>query len=152
MQEEVFKNLLLKVMNNKDNPFHPFVFINGEPIIGENVTIGFFSEINAKDSRISIGDHCDIASFVAINAADSHKRCIGISKDIERKSIIIEHHVFIGSHSFIKGGAYIGHHTVVAAGTMVEGIDIPPYSLVIGNPADVKKGYYRNQIKKDDND
>ncbi|MBU0987489.1 MAG: acyltransferase, partial [Proteobacteria bacterium] len=134
MQEEKFKKLLMQVMDNRDNPFHPFVFINGEPEIGENVGIGFFSEVNAKHSKVVIGDCCDIASFVAINVADSHKRCIGLQEEIERKQIIIEHNVFIGSHSFVKGGAHIGHHTVVAAGTVVEGVSIPPYSLVIGNP------------------
>jgi acetyltransferase-like isoleucine patch superfamily enzyme len=60
---------------------------------------------------------------------------------------LIEDHVFIGSHSVIKGGASIGHHSVIAAGTIVGPIEVPPYSLVIGNPAVVKPGYYKNQIK-----
>ena len=42
----------------------------------------------------------------------------------------------------IKGGAHIGHHSVVAAGTIVDGVTIPPYSLVTGNPMTVKPGYY----------
>ena len=54
----------------------------------------------------------------------------------------MQKNVFIGSHSVIKGGAKIGHHSVIAAGTIVDGIKIPPYSLVHGNPAIVKDGYY----------
>jgi len=127
----------------KKNPFHPLVAINGEPKIGKNVCIGFFSEVNAKGAKVEIGDNCDIASFVAINVADSHKRCIGLKKEIERKDIILESNVFVGSHCFIKKGAHIGHHSVVAAGTIVEGVKIPPYSLVIGNPMKIKKEYYR---------
>jgi acetyltransferase-like isoleucine patch superfamily enzyme len=42
----------------------------------------------------------------------------------------------------VKGGAHIGHHCVVAAGTIVEAVTIPPYSLVVGNPMQIKEGYY----------
>lgn len=125
------------------NNFHPLVWIVGQPNIGKNVYIGGFSEVNAKDVNISIGDNCDIASFVSINSADSHLKCIELTNEIVRKDIVIEKNVFIGSHSVIKGGAYIGHHSVVAAGTIVGSIEIPPYSLVIGNPANVKSGYYK---------
>ena len=146
MDKKEFKKLLEETLNFKENPFHPLVWINGEPEIGENVHIGFMSEVNAKGSRVIIGDNCDIASFVAINAADSHKKCIELSDEIERKDITIEHHVFIGSHCVIKGGAYIGHHSVIAAGTIVDGgIPIPPYSLVIGNPMKIKEGYYNKK-------
>ncbi len=126
-----------------ENQFHPLAFINGEPEIGKNVCIGFFSEVNAKGAKVVIGDNCDIASFVSINVADSHKRCLGLAKEIERKDIIIENNVFIGSHCFIKKGAKVGHHSVVGSGTIVEEVKIPPYSLVIGNPMKIRPGYYK---------
>lgn len=131
----------------KENPFHPLVAINGEPEIGKNVCIGFFSEVNAKGAKVKIGDNCDIASFVAINAADSHKRCLGLASKIERKDITLENDVFVGSHCFIGGGVYIGHHSVVGAGTIIsKPCKIPPYSLVVGNPAQIKKGYYEKKF------
>lgn len=124
-----------------DNRFHPMVYIGGEPEIGEGTSIGLFSEINAKGSTIKIGKGCDIASFVAINVADSHKQCIGLADDIERRPIEIGDHVFVGSHAFIGGGVRIGHHSVIAAGARVTSVDVPPYSLVVGSK--VRKGYYR---------
>lgn len=130
----------------KENPFHPLVWINGEPEIGKGVYIGGMSEINAKGATVIIGEGCDIASFVSINCADSHKRCIGLSDEIDRKNITLGEHVFIGSHCVIKGGATIGHHSVIAAGTIVEGVEIEPYSLVIGNPMQVKCGYYKTKL------
>lgn len=140
-----FKEKFLKIINNKDNAFHPLVFINGTPKVGKNVYIGLFSEINANGAEVTIGDNCDIASFVAINIADSHKRCIELKKESEKKPIIIENNVFIGSHCFIKGNAHIGHHSVIAAGTIVSGVKIPPYSLVYGNPMKIKKEYYKDK-------
>lgn len=124
------------------NRFHPLVWITGDPEIGAGVFIGAMSEVNGKGARVSIGDSCDIASFVAINCADSHKRCIGLSDEIERRDITIENNVFVGSHSVIKGGAHIGHHSVIGAGTVVDAGYVPPYSLVVGNPMKVKPGYY----------
>ena len=129
------------------NPFHPLVWIVGEPKIGKNVYIGGLSEVNAKGAIVKIGDNCDIASFVTINCADSHRKCIGLAEEIDRLDIVIEDNVFIGSHSVIKGGAYIGHHSVIAAGSIVGRIVVPPYSLVIGNPAVVRAGYYLDKIE-----
>lgn len=145
MDETRFRELFLRLIDNKENRFHPLVWIHGEPNIGDGVYIGGFSEVNAAGSSITIGEGCDIASFVAINVADSHQQCLGMSVEIQRRPIVIEDHVFIGSHSVIKGGAYIGHHSVVAAGTVVEGVKIPPYSLVVGNPMTVRVAYYKGK-------
>lgn len=149
MKIENLKDKFAEMTQFQNNRFHPLVWINGEPEIGEGVYIGGMSEVNGKGAKVKIGRYCDIASFVSINCADSHRKCIGLSEGIERKDIIIGDHVFIGSHSVIKGGSKIGHHSVVAAGTIVDGsAKIPPYSLVIGNPMTVKTGYYKDRLKK----
>jgi len=142
-----FKRTLSEVTGMQENRFHPFVWIVGEPEIGEGVYIGGFSEVNARNSKVVIGAFSDIASFVSINCADSHKLCVGLGAAVERRDIVIGDHVFIGSHSVIKGGARIGHHSVIAAGTVVDPGEIPPYSLVVGNPMVVKTGYYRNRLE-----
>jgi acetyltransferase-like isoleucine patch superfamily enzyme len=145
-KNEKLQQWFTQLTNFPPNRFHPLVWIVGEPEFGDDVYIGGLSEVNAKGASVRIGSHCDIASFVTINCADSHKKCIGVATEVERKDILIEEHVFIGSHSVIKGGARIGHHSVVAAGSIVGDLDVPPYSLVAGNPAVVKPGYYLHII------
>jgi acetyltransferase-like isoleucine patch superfamily enzyme len=145
---ERFAAMLAQLTTFKPNPYHPLLWIAGDPVIGKGVGIGGFSEVNAKGARVVIGDYCDIASFVAINCADSHLRCIELSDEIERRDIVIEEHVFIGSHSVVKGGAHIGHHSVVAAGTIVDRGTIPPYSLVSGNPMVVRPGYFKDRARR----
>lgn len=145
-----YEELFSRMTQFGKNRFHPLVWIIGAPEIGENVSIGGMSEVNGKGARVVIGENCDIASFVSINCADSHKRCIGLADQIERKDITLESNVCVGSHSMIKGGAYIGHHSVVAAGTIVDGVTIPPYSLVSGNPMTVRPGYYLSSFNKND--
>jgi acetyltransferase-like isoleucine patch superfamily enzyme len=147
LMQSFFRKASSKILGIPANRFHPLVWILGEPLIGKNVYIGGFSEVNASKSSVSIGDDCDIASFVSINTADSHLLTIGVSYSISRKGIVIGNRVFIGSHSVIKGGAVIGNNTVIAAGTIVEGVEIPPYSLVYGNPMTIKAGYYLGRSK-----
>lgn len=143
-----FQELFIEFTQFRKNRFHPMVWINGEPEIGQNVFIGGMTELNATEAKLIIGDNCDIASFVSINCRDSHKKCIGLSNKTQYSDILIDHHVFIGSHCVVKGGAIIGHHSVIAAGTIVEGVNIPPYSLIYGNPMKVKERYYYDKMKE----
>ena len=86
---------------------------------------------------------------MAINCADSHEKTLGISPIVNCNDIVLEQNVFVGSHTVIKGGAHIGHNSVIAAGTVVDGQKIPPYSLIFGNPMKVKKSYYLDKLKND---
>lgn len=147
MDKKEFQQCFTELTEIRENRFHPLVWINGEPEIGENVYIGGMSEIYAKGARVVIGDGCDIASFVVINCSDSHKKTIGLMDNIERRDIIIENNVYIGTQSFIGGGVHIGHHSVVGAGTIVQKGNYPPYSLIVGNPAIVKPRYYEKMIR-----
>ena len=150
MKKEEFQSLFTELTDIRENPFHPLVWIGGEPEIGKNVYIGGMSEVNAKGAKVVIGDNCDIASFVVINCTDSHKRTIGLSVEIERKDIILENNVYVGTQSFIGGGVHIGHHSVVGAGTIVREGNYPPYSLIVGNPAVVKEGYYLKKMEENE--
>ena len=79
MDKEQFQELFSELTDIKKNRFHPLVWMNGDPEIGENVYIGGMSEVYAKGARVVIGDNCDIASFVVINCSDSHKKTIEMS-------------------------------------------------------------------------
>lgn len=147
IEKKLEQEKLIELLDLKKNPFHPLVFINGSECaqIDDDVYIGYLSEINAKGSKVIIKHGCDIASFVSINVADSHKRAIGLAEGIERGPIILEENVFVGSHCFIGGNTHIGHNSVVAAGTiLLKGGDIPPYSLIKGNPAVIYPEYYKH--------
>lgn len=46
--------------------------------------------------------------------------------------------MFVGPNVVIIGGVTIGHHAVIGAGAVVSQ-DVPPYGVVVGNPARVIK-------------
>jgi len=126
-----------------ESRFPPGVNINGNVQIGEGTYIGSPALVNGKDSAVVIGKGCDIASFVAINVADSHARCLGLEGDIERRRIIIGDHVFIGQGAIILGGCEIGDHAVIAAGvTLPKCTIVPPYSRVLPPPPTIQIFHY----------
>ena len=53
----------------------------------------------------------------------------------EQKPVTIGNGVWIGADCFVMPGATIGDHVVVAAGSVVGGKDVEPYSILAGNPA-----------------
>lgn len=57
---------------------------------------------------------------------------------VQPKITDIGNDVWIGHGSFIKAGVTIGHGSIVAAHSVVVK-DVPPYAVVAGNPAVVKK-------------
>ncbi len=54
--------------------------------------------------------------------------------------IVVEDEVWIGANSVITAGVRIGRHAVVAGGSVVTK-DVPPYTVVGGNPARPLKQY-----------
>jgi len=56
------------------------------------------------------------------------------------RPVKIEDHVWIGINCCILEGVTVGRHAVIAANSVVKE-DVPPYSLVAGSPARVKKTF-----------
>lgn len=123
----------------------PGVRIIGYVNIGEDVSIAAPAEIMAKDSLITIGSGCDVAAFVTISTADSSRRCIGLSAEIERREIYIGPRVFIGTGAVILGGCDIGEGSVIGAGVVLKGAKIPPHSRVLSPLPTIQPGYYKQK-------
>lgn len=121
----------------------------GKIRLGHHCSIGLGTRIWAQNS-IEIGNYVLIAHLVDIHDSNAHsldpivRRQDPIEvfeKDtpmdfsgVETKPVRIEDDVWIGFKSSVMKGVTIGKGAVVAAGTMVTK-DVPPYTLVAGNPA-----------------
>ena len=102
--------------------------------IGSNTYIGDRTEIHSGKS-VSIGNNCDISWDCCIMDRDYHKFC---SDKETYKETVIEDNVWIGCNALILKGVRIGEGSVVAAGSVVTK-DVPPNTLVGGNPAQIIK-------------
>lgn len=106
--------------------------------IGNNTNIGDRTEIHAGKS-VKIGNNCNISWDCCIMDRDYHK----FNSEVESYGeVVIEDNVWIGCRSMILKGVRIGEGAVVAAESVVTK-DVPPKTVVGGNPAKVlKEGIY----------
>ncbi len=72
---------------------------------------------------------------------------IPYGKHVTSKEIVIDDFVWLGSDVIISGNVHIGEGAIVAIGSVVVK-DVPPYSIVGGNPAKVIKTRNIEQFKK----
>ncbi|WP_312364685.1 DapH/DapD/GlmU-related protein [Sphingobacterium sp.] len=118
----------------------------GDLIIGSNSRIGFG---NTVIGPVSIGDYVQIGQHVLISGLNHKYENINITiaeQGIEVSPVKIDNNVWIGANAVILAGVTIGEHCVVGAGSVVTK-DVPPYSVVIGNPAKVVKKWDDQQRK-----
>ena len=135
------------IFNSRDN--RNLVGLAGPTILcvskGGKLTIGNNSGLSAVvlnvRSSIQIGDNVKIGGNVRIFDHDFHP----IEWDARRhpeqmdktrvRPVVIGDDVFIGTNAIILKGTCIGERSIVAAGSVVFGLNIPPDSMVKGNPA-----------------
>lgn len=113
--------------------------------VGKNVYIGFLVIMDGEyPEYIQIGDEASIGPGVTIMAHSSaspyHSRFKIFYKGPQQ--VNIKRGVWLAAGSIILPGVTIGEGSIVAAGSVVSR-DVPPYTLVGGNPARAIK-----QLKK----
>lgn len=119
--------------------------ITKEPLlkIGNNVHLGYQMGISVG-TKIIIEDNVLIANRVSLVGYDQHpidpvRRINGEPPDISGcGDIIIKKNAWIGMNCIILKGVTIGEAAIVAAGSIVTK-DVPPFSIVAGNPAKIVK-------------
>lgn len=107
--------------------------IGAGSIVAQGVIFGL-------DGEISIGRNVSISPYVKLYTA-THNLGYGSKRmgaGVKFRPIIIEDGVWIGIDSLILPGVTLGQGCVISAGAVVTG-DVPPNTLVSGNPATVQK-------------
>jgi len=107
---------------------------------GATLTIGDGCRLNygvsiAATSRVEIGAHVRIGTYVSIADTDFH--------DLHRRGerppsrpVVIEDHVWIGGKATVMRGVRIGRAAVIGTGAVVTR-DVAPFAIVAGVPARV---------------
>ena len=108
----------------------------GDVILGENCWVGPFTILDGGGG-LTIGNHVTIAAGAMVYTHDTLKHTLSDGKaPYEYGPVVIEDNCFIGSQAIILKGTTIGHHSLVAANSLVSG-EVPPYSIVGGSPATI---------------
>ncbi|SEJ18532.1 Acetyltransferase (isoleucine patch superfamily) [Cyclobacterium xiamenense] len=122
----------------------PTNLYGGEPgeglRVGDNSSIGPYAYIGCS-GYIEIGANVMISPRVSIyseNHVFESTSLPMIDQGVRRSFVTIEDDCWIASHAVILAGVTVGKGSVVAAGSIVTK-DVPPYSVVGGNPARILK-------------
>jgi carbonic anhydrase/acetyltransferase-like protein (isoleucine patch superfamily) len=94
---------------------------------------------------IRIGKRSNVQDGTVVHVmTKTHPTVIGDNVTIGHGAIVhgctIEDQCLIGMGAILLNGAHVGTGSIVAAGTLlVEGMKVPPRSLVMGSPGKVKR-------------
>ena len=122
----------------------PSADVIGKVVLGENVNIWYQCVARGDVNYIRIGKNTNVQDLSMLHVTKDFALTIG-------ENVSIGHHVvlhgctignssLIGMGAIIMDGAEIGENCVVAGGSVVPpGKKYPPYSMIMGNPAIVKR-------------
>ena len=137
---------MIRSLKDKTPVVHPSAYVNeaayvvGDVEIGEGSTVWPCAVLRG-DGKIRIGRDTHVQDGTVVHSGTLAE--IGNSVNVGHSVVI--HDVKIGDGSLIGNNATvlsqveIGHHCLVAANAMVrQGTKAPPYSFVVGVPAEVR--------------
>jgi len=134
-----FNNFVL----GSDSTIEDFSTINngvGDIIIGDRVRIGLS---NTLIGPVTVGNDVIFAQNIVASGLNHGYEDIDIpicDQAVSTNKIIVEDEAWIGANAVITAGVTIGKHSIVAAGCVVVK-NVPPYSIVGGNPGRILKQY-----------
>src|SRR5215469_7805358 len=130
----LFSQLIGKPVDESFVLIPPFYTAGGDEIrVGHNVFVNqncTFYDLGGLD----IGDDVMIGPNVSIITSSHPLEPSQRRAHVVARPIVIEKNVWIAAGATIIGGVTVGENSVVAAGSVVTK-DVPPNTLIAGNPA-----------------
>ena len=127
----------------KNSTVESYCVINngaGDVLIGDRVRVGIGSVIIGPvvmGNGSGMGQHVFLSGF---NHGFKDGDRNSSEQELDLRPKIIEEEAHIGANSVIVPGITIGKRSQIGAGSVVTK-DVPPFSVVVGNPAKVIKRY-----------
>ena len=104
--------------------------ITAQVTVGNYTTVGPHVQMHTLHNHASI-EHPELVSNFPM-------RMPGYPRTSSKENIVIGSDVWIGRNVVLLGNITIGHGAIIGAFSVVAK-DIPPYAVVVGNPAVIKR-------------
>ncbi|MBI3598775.1 MAG: gamma carbonic anhydrase family protein [Nitrospirae bacterium] len=130
----------------------PSADVIGDVEIGNDSSVWFNTVIRGDVHFIRIGERTNIQDLSILHVTrKTHPLIIGndvtVGHHVTLHGCTISNRVLIGMGAVLLDGAVISDDAIVGAGALVtEGMIIPPFTLVIGVPAKIKRGLTEEEI------
>jgi gamma-carbonic anhydrase len=131
----------------------PSAQVIGDVVIGEESSVWLNVVVRGDVNAIRVGARSNLQDgvIVHVNHTPSHPTLVGDDVTVGHGAILhgctIGDRCLIGMGAILLNGSRLGHDSIVAAGTLVtERMEIPPRSLVMGSPAQVRRGLTDEEV------
>jgi len=129
----------------------PGAIVLGDVTLGKDVGIWYHATVRGDRSSIVIGEGSNVQDNAVVHVDAEHAVWIGKNVTIGHSAVIhgceIGDNSLIGMGAIIMNGARIGKNCIVGAGALVtQNTQIPDNSLVLGNPAKIKRTVTEEEI------
>ncbi len=137
---------------------HPTAFIDdsaqviGDVEIGEDSSVWMCVTVRGDVNWIRIGRRTNIQDGSVVHGMlGTHPTIIGDEVTVGHGALVhgctIENRCLIGMGVILLNGSRVGTESIVAAGTLlVENMQVPPRSLVMGSPGKVKRSLTDEEV------
>lgn len=131
---------------------HPQAAVTGDVIIGKNVYIGPGAAIRGDWGRIIIEDGCNVQENCTVHMFPGVTVWLKEGAHIGHGAVIhgavIGRNCLIGMNSVIMDNVQLGDECIVGALTFIKaGMEVPPRSMVVGNPGTIIKEVTEEMIR-----
>jgi virginiamycin A acetyltransferase len=145
------------VHKGRNVKIHPHSFLGHYTTIGSGTRINGPAYIQStKQAPVEIGKYCAIGYGLRIRPMNHYTGYANLQVRFQKKyefpslsatkgPVSIGNNVWIGDNVMILSGVIIGDGAVLGAGSVVTK-NIPPYSIAVGNPVEVIKKRFSDEI------
>jgi carbonic anhydrase/acetyltransferase-like protein (isoleucine patch superfamily) len=131
----------------------PTASVVGRVTLGNESSIWYGAIVRGDSDEIHIGDRTNVQDGAILHCDPGIPLEIGDDVTVGHGAIVhgctIESQVLIGMGAVVMNRAVIGSRTILAAGALVvEDTTIPPGSLVLGVPAQVRRELTADEVER----
>ena len=144
MSKEYLANIHKTPNTEKAAYISPHAVIRGAVTLGQDVSVWHGAVLRSDMAPIEVGARSNIQDGAVLHVAENMPCIVGEEVTIGHGAIVhactVGNRCLIGMGAIVLNGTVVGDECIIGAGTVIPGgKNIPPRSMVLGNPGKVTR-------------